>query len=45
MKDVESARKADGTIELTSTHSNISLDKTTTYVLATGDLTTGKRSK
>ncbi|MFZ3341332.1 MAG: hypothetical protein WA609_10270 [Terriglobales bacterium] len=42
MKDVESARKADGTIELTSTHSNIKLDKTTTYVLATGDLTVGK---
>jgi hypothetical protein len=43
MKDVESVRAADGTIALTSTHSNISLDKTTTYVLATGDLTTGKQ--
>jgi hypothetical protein len=42
MKDVESARAADGTIALTSTHSNIKLDKTTTYVLATGDLAAGK---
>jgi hypothetical protein len=42
MKDVESTRDADGTIALTSTHANINLDKTTTYVLATGDLTTGK---
>ncbi len=42
MKDVESAREADGTIELTSTHSNIKLDRTTTYVLATGDLTVGR---
>lgn len=42
MKDVESTRGADGTIALTSTHSNISVDKTTTYVLATGDLTTGR---
>ena len=42
MKDIESVRGADGIIELTSTHSNIKLDKTTTYVLATGDLTAGK---
>jgi hypothetical protein len=42
MKDVESARDADGTIALTSTHSNIKLDKTTTYVLATGELTPEK---
>jgi hypothetical protein len=42
MKDVEFAKDADGTFSLTSTHSNIKLDKTTTYVLATGDLTAGK---
>lgn len=42
MKDVESTRDPDGTISLTSTHSNIKLDKTTTYVLATGDVTAGK---
>jgi hypothetical protein len=43
MKDVESVRAADGTIALTSTRTNIKLDKTTTYVLATGDLPTGKQ--
>lgn len=41
MKDIESVRNSDG-IALTSTHSNIKLDKTTVYVLATGDLTSGK---
>jgi hypothetical protein len=41
MKDIESVRGADG-IALTSTHSNIKLDKTTVYVLAAGDLTPGK---
>jgi len=38
MKDVESANSSEGTITLTSKHSNIKLDKTTTYVLAAGDL-------
>lgn len=42
MKDVESTRNADGAIELTSARSDLKLDKTTTYVLATGDLTAGK---
>jgi hypothetical protein len=48
MKDVESSRKQnnnknnqDGSITLTSTRGNIKLDKQTTYVLATGDLTAG----
>ena len=39
MKDIESAWAADGTIALSSAKSNIKLDKTTTYVLATGELT------
>jgi hypothetical protein len=38
MKNVESASGSDGTVALTSMHSNIKLDKTTTYVLAAGDL-------
>lgn len=38
MKNVESDRSSDGAVALTSTHSNIKLDKTTTYVLAVGDL-------
>jgi hypothetical protein len=38
MKNVESVRNSDGAITLTSKHSNIKLDKTTTYVLASGDL-------
>lgn len=42
MKDVDSTRDPDGAISLTSTHFNIKLDKTTTYVFATGDLTAGK---
>jgi len=37
MKDVESTRNNDGTIALTSKHSNIKLDKATTYVFATAD--------
>jgi hypothetical protein len=37
MKDVESKRTNEGAITLTSKHSNIKLDKATTYVLATGD--------
>lgn len=38
MKDVESVRAGDGAIVITSTHSNIKIDKTTTYVLTAGDL-------
>jgi hypothetical protein len=38
MKHVESVINADGSVTLTSMHSNIKLDKLTTYVLATGDL-------
>jgi len=45
MKDVESVRDADGNIALSSTHSNIKLDKTTTYVFATGDLAPEKNDE
>jgi hypothetical protein len=38
MKGVESTRNSAGAVTLTSKHSNIKLDKTTTYVLAAGDL-------
>ena len=38
MKNVESARNSDGAVTITSSHSNIKLDKLTTYVLATNDL-------
>jgi hypothetical protein len=38
MKNVESTRNGDGAVTLTSKHSNIKIDKLTTYVLATGDL-------
>jgi hypothetical protein len=38
MKNVESTRNSDGEVTLTSKHSNIKLDKATTYVLAAGDL-------
>jgi hypothetical protein len=38
MKNVESARNSDGAVTITSRHSNIKLDKLTTYVLATNDL-------
>lgn len=42
MKNIESKRnKNDGAVTLTSTHSNIKLDKQTTYVLAVGDLGAG----
>lgn len=37
MKNVESIRNGEGAITLTSKHSNIKLDKATTYVLATAD--------
>jgi hypothetical protein len=42
MKDVESTRQTDGAVALTSKRSNIKLDKTTTYVFATGDLLPAK---
>lgn len=38
MKNVESVRSSDGRVSLTSSHSNLKLDKLTTYVLATDDL-------
>jgi hypothetical protein len=41
MKNVESTRNGDGAVTLTSKRSNIKLDKTTTYVLAAGDLAAG----
>jgi len=41
MKNVESTRNSDGAVTLTSKRFNIKLDKTTTYVLATGDLARG----
>jgi hypothetical protein len=41
MKDVESIRARDGAVALTSRHSNIKLDKSTTYVFAGGELAGG----
>lgn len=41
MKDVESSRARDGAVRLTSRHSNIKLDKSTTYVFAGGELAGG----
>jgi hypothetical protein len=38
MKNVETDRGADGTIALLSTHSNIKIDKSMTYVLASSEL-------
>jgi hypothetical protein len=38
MKNVECLRAADGTIVNTSKHSNIKIDKLTTYVLGPSDL-------
>ena len=38
MKGIETTRDSDGTVALTSTRSNIKLDKLTTYVLKTGDV-------
>jgi hypothetical protein len=38
MKNVESARNRDGAVTLTSKQSNISLDKSETYVFASGNL-------
>ena len=42
LKDVESTRSPDGAIALRSTHIDIKLDKSTTYVLAAQDLPTAK---
>jgi len=42
MKNVEHAVDAEGIITLTSTHSNIKLDKSTTYVFAAADLAAKK---
>jgi len=39
MKDVESTRHGDGAVALSSKRVNIKLDKSTTYVLAMGELT------
>ncbi|MFZ0292568.1 MAG: hypothetical protein WAL52_03115 [Candidatus Sulfotelmatobacter sp.] len=38
MKHVQSIRNGDGTVVLIDEHSDLKLDKVTTYVLATGDL-------
>jgi hypothetical protein len=38
MKNVECLRSSDGSVILTSAHSNVKIDKSTTYVLATNDL-------
>lgn len=38
MKDVETDRDTDGTLALVSSHSNIKLDKSTIYVLASAEL-------
>ncbi|MGA7685271.1 MAG: hypothetical protein WCC32_10600 [Terriglobales bacterium] len=45
MKDVESSVDAEGNVAITSTHANLKLDKSTTYVLATGDLPVEKKEK
>jgi hypothetical protein len=45
MKDVESSVDAEGNVALTSTRANLKLDKSTTYVLATGDLPVEKTEK
>jgi len=42
MKDVESERAGDGTLSISSSRINIKLDKSTTYVLATGQLAASK---
>lgn len=42
MKNVESIRDPDASVELTSSRSNIKIDKSTTYVLATAYLPSGK---
>lgn len=42
MKDVESLRTSDGAIVIASSHSNLKLDKLTTYVLALDDFQPAK---
>jgi len=42
MKNVKSASGADGSVVLVSSHSNIKLNKVTTYVLAINELLPGK---
>ena len=42
MKNVETASGSDGTLTLVSQRANLKLDKLTTYVMASGDLQTGK---
>jgi len=42
MKDVESQRVGDGSLSISSSRINIKLDKSTTYVLATGELAASK---
>jgi hypothetical protein len=38
MKNVDSVRKDDGSLAIVSAHSNLKLDKLTTYVLAADDV-------
>jgi hypothetical protein len=45
MKKIDSVNDSEGAIILTSTHSNIKLDKSTTYVLAATDLLPSKPGK
>lgn len=45
MREVESERSTDGSIALISHHSNIKLDKITTYVMASGELMPLSKSK
>jgi len=42
MKDVASEQASDGTLSISSSRANIKLDRSTTYVLATGPLASGK---
>jgi hypothetical protein len=42
MKNITSVHGSDGSLEITCSHSNIKLDKLTTYVLASADLTAPK---
>jgi hypothetical protein len=41
MKDVEFTRNPEGAVILLSNRSNIKLNKTTTYILAAGDMAGG----
>lgn len=45
MKNIESTHGGSGAVVLTSTHSNVKLDKSTTYVFAAGDLGAGSDSR